>query len=68
MSHSNSWLFGTAQDVERYRAERGREGEEMSEMGKRGNKLLPLGSKLDKVTSGSKIMTGSFNDCSQALT
>ena len=35
MSHSNSWLFGTAQDVERYRAERGREGEEMREIGDR---------------------------------
>lgn len=45
----------------------GEKGEEMREMGKRGNKLLPLGLKLDNVMSGSKTMTGSLNDCSQAL-
>lgn len=45
----------------------GEKGKEMREMGKRGNKLLPLGLKLDNVMSGSKTMTGSLNDCSQAL-
>lgn len=45
----------------------GKMGEEMGEMGKRGNKLLPLGAKLDNVMSGSKTMTRSLNDCSQAL-
>lgn len=56
MSHPKGWIFRTARDVQRCEVGGENEKKEESQVDKRGNKLLPVGAKVDSITSGSKTM------------